>query len=129
MEKILAINEDGFKKGTGYYCGFDGFNIVTSEQTIKVGISNSSNCCENWGTVTSEDTFEDFIGAELLSVEVVNDKLEKTVLPELYEGSCMFVNFNTSKGLFQLVVYNDHNGYYSHEAVVISRELNHEEYL
>ena len=41
----------------------------------------------------------------------------------------MFVNVETDKGLLQFVAYNEHNGYYGHEACVISKHLNESEYL
>ena len=34
----------------------------------------------------------------------------------------MFVNINTSNGALQFAAYNEHNGYYGHEAVVISEK-------
>ena len=42
----------------------------------------------------------------------------------LEDGGVVFVNFDTSAGLFQLVAYNQHNGYYGHEVLVVSNELN-----
>lgn len=129
MEKIRSITEGNFRAGE-YNSSFEGIIIVTTKQTINIGISDQQDCCEQAGYVTSEDSFEDFIGAGLLSIEVVSEALERTPVPDLsYEGSAMFVNVNTSKGLFQIVAYNIHNGYYSHEAVVISRKTNHSEYL
>ena len=33
-------------------------------------------------------------------------------------GGIMFVNFVTSKGVMQFVLYNEHNGYYGHDVHV-----------
>lgn len=131
MEKILRIEEATFSvPKEGYYSSFDGLQVVTDQQTIKVGIENGQSCCEKWGFVTSEDDFSQFVDAELISVTLTDAALNTiTELPDMYEGGCMFVNFTTSKGVLQFVAYNDHNGYYSHEAVVVSRDLNNREYL
>ncbi|WP_163051659.1 DUF7448 domain-containing protein [Bacillus cereus] len=129
-EKIISIEEDTFEssKGCGHY---DGFNIVTDKQTIKLGISNEQNCCENWGYFLSEDNPVDFLGSELLRIEVTDTSLNKSNLPEygLDEGDVMFIDLVTSKGVLQFAAYNEHNGYYGHEAVVISKQLNLTEYL
>ena len=45
------------------------------------------------------------------------------------ECSAMFVNFETSNGTFQLTMYNTHNGYYGHSAVLVSKQLNVREIL
>ena len=50
-------------------------------------------------------------------------------LEYLDSGGAMFVNLETSEGLLQFVAYNAHNGYYGHEAVLVSKQLNHEERL
>lgn len=120
--KIKNIEDTSWSSSDGYWSnGYDGF-VVTLEdgKQLKMGISNSQNCCESWGYMISEDSLDQFIGAEYHGVEVVNEKLE-TVQHEsaFYEGSCMFVNIYTSEGVLQFVAYNEHNGYYGHEAVVV----------
>jgi hypothetical protein len=116
--KIKSIEETTW--GRGSWSGYDGYVITLEDDTqIKMGISNGQSCCENWGYLTSEDSLEEFVGAEYLSAEVVDSKLATTSLGSVYESDCMFVNIKTSKGVLQFVAYNEHNGYYSHEAVVI----------
>ena len=131
MEKILDIKEDTWS--TGKYSEFDGFVITTDNQIIKIGISNSQSCCENWGYLTTEDNIKEFIGTNLLSIQRVDTLLKKhkevEELQYLDEGDAMFINLETSNGLLQFVVYNAHNGYYGHEAVVISKDLNISETL
>lgn len=123
MEYILKIEEATF--GEGKWEQYDGFLITTNVQTIKVGISNGQSCCENWGYFMTNDNPEEFIGQDLLRVDIVDTCLNKEKMEGLcYEGSCMFVNFETSNGTLQFTVYNEHNGYYGHEAVVISNQLN-----
>lgn len=128
MEKILQINEWSGRLPKQRWGGNDGYQIVTDKQVITVAIDNGQSCCEDWGYLMSQDDFEEFIGAELLEVKVVDSALNTTVkdiLKDDYvdEGSCMFVNFETSAGTLQFTAYNEHNGYYGHEAFVISNQI------
>jgi len=126
MEKILRIEKDvTFKIGESCWGGYDGFEVVTDDQTIRVGITNEQSCCENWGYFMTNDDPSEFIGANLISVDIVDTCLVKDKAPALYEGDAMFVNFETSAGTLQFVAYNAHNGYYGHEAVVVSKQLEH----
>jgi hypothetical protein len=81
--------------------------------------------------MTTNDDLKEFEESELISVEVVDKSLNVKKIEEsgFDEGEAMFVNFNTSKGLMQLVAYNSHNGYYGHEAVLVSTQLSHTEHL
>jgi hypothetical protein len=69
--------------------------------------------------VSSDDEFHEFIGAELLSVDIVDKALNKKTDIDVYEGGIIFVNIETSKGILQFAVYNEHNGYYGHSARVV----------
>ena len=105
---------------------------ITDQQTIKVGISSGQSCCESYGYLTTNDDLKEFEGTELLSISIVDTALNNKKIEELEyldAGGAMFVNFETSKGLMQLVAYNGHNGYYGHDAVLVSKQLNHEECL
>jgi hypothetical protein len=130
VEKILKIEEKTFEGSRRYY---DGFFIITDKQTIKIGISNMQDCCENWGYFMTTDELGEFIGADLLSVDIVDKCLNKKKLEDrcgLKEGEeVMFVNFETSEGTLQFTAYNEHNGYYGHEAVIVSNQLTKEECL
>ncbi|MBK6546417.1 MAG: hypothetical protein IPG12_14265 [Saprospiraceae bacterium] len=133
MEKILRIEETTFKKTKDDWQSFDGFQIITDLQTIKIGISNDRSCCESFGCIITNDETKEFIGAELKSLAIVDTALKNNKkikeLEYLYCGGAMFVNLETSEGLLQFVAYNAHNGYYGHEAVLLSKQLNHEEQL
>jgi len=132
MEKILRIEPVTFKKELGDWQGFDGFQIITDLQTIKIGISNSQCCCENFGCLITNDEIKEFIGAELKSLAIVDEVLNNKKIEDLEYldcGSTMFVNLETNEGLLQFVAYNAHNGYYGHDAVLISKQLNIEEVL
>lgn len=124
-EIIESISETDFKTNTGYYDPYyDGYVIKTNKQEIKMGITNSQGCCENWGYFTSEDDLTRFIGATLLDIKVTDTCLVKEKLINVYDGDVMFIDIETSEGVLQFVAYNSHNGYYGHNAVVISEQLN-----
>jgi hypothetical protein len=135
MEVIEKIEECTFNPTPERkYNTFDGYRITTDKQTILVGIGNRQDCCEHWGYVTSEDNLDDFVGAQLGNVRVTDTALNTAIESAIgnldkYEGSCMFVTFETSEGDFQFVAYNEHNGYYGHEAVVISTQVTDSEWL
>ena len=131
MEKILRIEETNFKTKENDWNSYEGYQIITDKQTIKLGISDGQNCCERSGYFMSEDDFSEFIGANLIDLAITDTCLNTKKLEEeeLYEPDLMFVNLNTDKGLLQFVAYNSHNGYYGHSAVVVSEQLSHEEVL
>ena len=104
-----------------------GYIIKTNKKTVKLLIEDEQDCCEDWGYFMSEDRFEDYIGAELINIEVVDDGLKSSELrldkveddnarDDGRSTQTMFVNVNTSEGLLQFVAYNNHNGYYGHTA-------------
>ena len=129
MEKILRIEETNFKTSKDDWQSFEGFQIVTDLQTIKIGISDGQNCCESFGCIITNDETSDFIGAKLLGLSLTDNTLNNTKIEELEyldSGDAMFVNLETSEGLLQFVAYNAHNGYYGHDAVLISKQLNEE---
>lgn len=125
-EIIRAITEHSQKKGYSYMAGF---KIITDKQEILMLIDDESSCCENWGYFLSEDDTEQFVGAELRDIKITDTELNKEKHVDIYEGGIMFVDIETNKGTLQFVAYNDHNGYYGHEALVESTQLNHKEVL
>jgi len=133
MEKILSINEGVFRVNPdGWEREYEGFEIVTDKQTIKVGITTGQSCCENFGYLITNDDTSEFLGAILKDVSLTDSTLNNKVIDDLQYldcGGAMFVNLNTDKGVLQIVAYNAHNGYYGHEAVLISKQLNYSEGL
>ena len=145
MEKILNIEEinnlnlsnfgsDSGSKGAsmgmagmlnalGGYGSYDGFVLTTSRHEYHVLIDNGQSCCENWGYMISEDDTDDFLNSNLLDVRLTDTALNQKKIDEdfefgLDEGSIQFVDFVTDTGVFQLAVYNEHNGYYGHSIIV-----------
>lgn len=117
QETILAIAE--------LQEDYDGYQVTTDKRKITVAVSNGQSCCESWGYMSSDDVFENYIGAALLKVDVVDTALgAKTDPGNIDEGTAYFVNFYTSRGMFQLAVYDSHNGYYGHTFKLTSEDLN-----
>lgn len=122
-EKILEITECTFKHNDDSY---DGYIFKTTQQEIKVGINNQQYCCENWGYFMSEDNISHYIGSYLQGIKITDTALNTHKMNELdlYEGGVMFIDFITNKCILQFVAYNEHYGYYGHDAIVISNQLN-----
>jgi hypothetical protein len=123
LSKIVSIKETSFPLIPSGRDEYDGYVISLEDgEQVKMGISNTQSCCENWGYLTSEDNLEEFVGAELISVGVVDEALNVKDIPAVYDGGVMFINVYTSSGMFQFIAYNEHDGYYSHDAVLIVRD-------
>lgn len=100
-------------------------NLDDTYEYIYCVVNNDQNCCETWGHMVLPDEYDDFIGAKLLSLDVVlsKDLINYINDPELAQGlyeyeDIVFINIQTSSGLLQITLYNDHNGYYGHQAAV-----------
>lgn len=134
MEKIVSIDAEATFGGSNKWENMDGVLIITTEQVIKMGIANGANCCEQWGYFLSADNPQDFVGAELLSVDLTDSGLNTSKLTEacpygLDAGELLFVTLTTSKGILQFTAYNAHNGFYSHQALVESKQVSEDKYL
>jgi len=111
--------------------GYEGYLIKTNLQEIKILIRDYQYCCENWGYFWCDDNIEEYINSELYKIEIVDECLKPKRLPSslAYQGNACFINLETSNGLLQFVLYNSHNGYYSHEVIIRSNHLNRELFL
>ena len=122
-DKIIEIKEFSTDK-------YDGFYIKTDKQVIKFGISNGQDCCEHWGSISSNDDFSDFIGAEILEIKTMDTDKNLNVLVDMPDDvhleSCMFINVETTADTLQFVLYNEHNGYYGHSVVIESEQLKYQ---
>jgi hypothetical protein len=131
-ETIMAVDEvTGFKHDGDNT--WDGFKVTTDKRVILLLVGDGQSCCEDWGMVASEDDVTSFMGAKLLRINWTNPALSKKLDVDAItvdEGQVMFVDFETSQGVLQLAVYNCHNGYYGHAAIlVIDGDHKLEEYL
>lgn len=135
MEKIVSI-EEVYDKNVGNLFGLEGFSIKTSKQEVLLLVTGGKVCCEDIGYLMSEDDVSDYIGSELLDIELTDVGLDvRSIQEEIKEdhqiesGGIVFVNIKTSSGLLQFVVYNYHNGNYGHRVMIRSNQLEYEEYL
>lgn len=132
---------------TTYQVPYQGYKITTTQQEILLLIEADQQCCEVWGYLMSEDNLDEFIGATLLGLRVVDTDgktagTAKASHPDNEEDwtdddedddgrfdNAMFVNIETDRGTLQFTAYNNHNGYYGHTARVVSKQLNYQENL
>lgn len=130
ITSIQAITDYKVPGEESHWSCWDGYKIITDMQEIFVAVDNSQSCCEDFGYFSSFEDPSEFIGAAYLGIELVDTALNVKKFNEEHEygfdeGDVMFVNIKTSSGLFQVAVYNSHNGYYGHTAIVKSNELKH----
>lgn len=105
------------------YSQMSGYKVETNKHVYHVLIDNEQSCCENWGYMTSEDDLNNFIGTKLREVRLTDTALNQARIDDklpwgLEAGAIQFVDFVTDKGVFQIAVYNEHNGYYGHGIVI-----------
>ena len=126
MEKIISIEDVYNIKTTHSHAYFDGYKIKTSNNTYWLLIENGQYCCESWGYFSSSDNVQEFVKSTLKEVKLFDTSLNAKKLIDngrwINEKDCMFVNFETNKGTLQFVVYNQHNGYYGHEVLLLKNE-------
>ena len=147
-KEIIESIEEVFEERP-YQNDLEGFEIKTNKQIIKVLISSGQQCCESFGYMISEDNPKEFIGAEINSISVTtsgthNKKIiaefkeldfdkkavwdDGTVFFDFEYGDAEFVDIDTNKGIFQIAVYNSHNGYYGHDIVIYFNGKEHSQH-
>lgn len=113
--KILSIKEDTIvDRSSGYKQTYEGLIIETDKGSIKLVISDSQSCCEQWCALFFEtaDNISQFIGAEILQIEDIDIKRDEWIDNETQ------LKITTNKGIIQYAIYNEHNGYYSHGTIL-----------
>ena len=105
---------------------YDGYRIKTDKHEFNILIDNGQCCCESWGYFYLNDDEQEFVGSELLEVNLTDKALNKQKVEEsdYYDdcGGIQFVDFVTDKGVLQFAVYNAHNGYYGHPIIFAKDE-------
>jgi hypothetical protein len=107
----------------------EGYKVQTDKHEYMVLISSQRNCCEDYGYLISEDNYSQFIGSNITEIRITDVALNQAVIDKTgFYGSeedgdkslnIQFVDFCTDRGVFQLAVYNAHNGYYGHEIMFV----------
>lgn len=109
--------EKWYSENTG-----DGFEIITEQHKYQLLIDNEQQCCEKFGLDT-DDNFEDYIGANVLSIEKLVTDLSTPEDTEIGDvNKVLFLRIHTSSGEITFKVYNCHNGYYSHTVVYLVKD-------
>ena len=127
METIEKIEKmQNGKDGAEKWSSYEGYEVLTTKQKIRLGISEGQSCCESTGFFWMNDKPEEFIGAQVNSVTITDQALNTEKAPEVYDGGVMYVNIETDRGTLQFTAYNAHNGYYGHSAIVRCEQLNHD---
>lgn len=121
MKKILTIDVNAQIEHKDYPRGsMDGVRITYDDgSSTEFGIESGQHCCESWNYLHSVDDPDEFIGAKVLAVEEV-DTWPDTIPPCGHGGSdfgFQAIRVTTDRGLLDFVVYNEHNGYYSHSTL------------
>lgn len=121
IESIAEV-KDVAKVRNGYSTSMDGYVVHTDAHTFEVLIDNEQSCCESRGYLTSEDALDPFVGAQLREVQLTDSARNVTKVKESHQyedaGGIQFVDFVTDRDVFQLAVYNGHNGCYGHEILI-----------
>lgn len=121
LGKIKSI-EEVFDLRVNPEYSMDGYKVETEKHIFYILIDNKQSCSESWGYLSSEDNLNNFIGANLIEIKLTDKALNQSVVDNsgYYEdnGGIQFVDFITDQGIFQLAVYNAHNGYYGHGILV-----------
>ena len=112
---IQSIKEDTIVDNSrGWRESYEGLIIETDKGSIKLVISDSQSCCEQWGALFFEtpDDISQFIGAEISQIQDIDIKREEFIDNETQ------LRITTDRGIIQYAIYNEHNGYYSHGTIL-----------
>ena len=127
-EKIYGIEEIGPIDPLG---SMEGYQIVINKRRIEFLMDTEPQCHEEFGYLWSNENPQDFVGATLLGIDVVDNDLKKEALLDNLEKTlsnksidryinAAFINVETDKGTLQFVAYNIQNGYYGHYVAIRS---------
>jgi hypothetical protein len=100
---------------------YDGYKIHTFDGGyINVKMYNQQNCCENWSisSVIRDDQLDQLQGDTITDIKIAESSTEDD---DKYHGRDTYtlkVTITTDQSVFEIVMMNDHNGYYSHECII-----------
>jgi len=114
IEDILNIDIPG---------GRLGYEIIMSDKSknITMIISNSKHCCETYGVHTPSGISK-FIGATyshiiINGISECEDKIDE-------HARQIKIEIHTDRGIMEIILYNQHNGYYSHDVYIKTENIN-----
>ena len=129
IKSIKEITNINITNKYGDICYYAGYEIITTQQSVRFLIEDEANCCERWGYMTSEDSVQSFVGHELRDIVLVDTNLKTKKYIEQEYGSeekicsIVFINIITDLSVLQFAIYNCHNGYYGHDVIIESNQL------
>ena len=91
-----------------------GYKVVMSDprKNVTCKISNDRLCCEQYGAHVDVPLVT-FVGAQYLSVATEEHPTERAHGEDC--GARFIVRIHTDRGTITMTLYNEHNGYYTHE--------------
>jgi hypothetical protein len=109
FDNIVSQLDDGDK---------DVLKVQFDDGSMLLAFDDGQSCCEN-RYMRTDDKFEDFVGATLLSMEL---KQAPDITEEDEDGwgethEVQFLELMTSKGALTMASHNEHNGYYGGFAI------------
>ena len=95
-----------------------GYKIIMNDNTknITCKIENDHKCCEKWG-IHTKSNLNEFIAAEYQSINIRKIKKEDDG-----EMKMVTITVSTNRGNIILHLYNQHNGFYSHDVFIESEK-------
>lgn len=105
---------------------FQSGNILVIMFGDNLGINiydTGQNCCEE-RYMNTDDKLSEFVGGTLIKAELRNGG---TAIGNGWEKESQFLLVTTSKGVFTVVNYNEHNGYYAGMSIEATLFLNKED--
>ena len=117
----LSPPPDGSKKWDDD--GQDTLKVTFDDDSMLTVYDAGQSCCEH-RYMRTDDKFEDFVGAQLVSMEL---KQAPSIEEEYETHEVQFLELMTSKGALTMASHNEHNGYYGGFAIELRfKEANHE---
>lgn len=96
-----------------------GYKIETNKQVISVLISDSQSCCENYGSKINMNDTECYItDVDEINKIIVDKKLKEIYWQDADEGIDIIFNLE-DEASFTCNIWNDHNGYYPHDYIIV----------
>ena len=92
-------------------------------------ISDSLDCCEKFGVDMLKK--ENFVGSTIKKITFSNTTKfynSEDDTEDFYDSKCI-IDVDTDRGLYKFVIYNNHNGYYPHDAYFSFNNYVHSERL
>ena len=118
----LSLDSNFIDGKCRYPTEYTGIQIFLDDgSAIRFGIDTQQSCCESWDYLHTDGIDpDDYVGAEFVSATEIDTWPTDIENPCKYGfdgGGYQAIRVVTSVGEFDCVVYNAHNGYYSHAVI------------